>query len=214
MITIKNNIDIIDETDNYDILLVGTNVYGRLSNGWQLDAKLKYPLIHKINIETKYGDTSKLGNVIEVPQENKQKICLLYITKGYGFRPDIQKDYLEYDALENCLRYINIMYKGKKIASPILGNSKFDGNGDKERILEIFNRILTDVDITLYDYTQTSAEERKLSVVKKIMDAKTHGKEKGDKTEYYRLIKEKKEYENKLKQINNLKIFNNNEEDS
>lgn len=202
MITIKNDIDILTETDNYDVLLVGTNVYGRLCNGWQLDAKLKYPLIHKANLETKYGDESKLGKVIEVPQENGQKVCLLYITKSNNFRPDIQSDYLDYTALKNCLQYINVIYKGKQIASPILGASKFDGNGDKNTILEIYNTTLTDVDAVLYDYTQTSNNERQLKLVKEIMEAKMN-----DKTKYYNLIREKKEYEKRLKSINNLTIF-------
>ena len=206
LITIKKNIDLKEECQNYDVLLVGTNLYGRLTNGWQLDAKLLYPIIHKINLETRYGDIEKLGKVIKIEQKDKPTVCLLYITKGYNFRPDLQKDYLEYDALERCLRYINIVFKGKNIACPILGYSKFEGNGNKEKIIKLFENILTDVNVTLYDYEQISSNERDLNIIKKIMDAKMAFKVTKDKSEYYRLIKEKKEYKERLKKINNLKI--------
>ena len=207
MVTIIKDINLISEADKYDVLLVGTNIYGRLSNGWQLDAKLTYPTIHKVNLETRYGDVEKLGKVISVPQTNNQTVCLLYITKSNNFRPDLEKDYLDYDALINCLQYINILFKGKRIASPILGSSKFDGNGDKDTILKIFEDCLTNVDITLYDYEQTSYNEQKLARIKRIMDAKTKSKINGDTSEYHSLVKQKKEYEKKLKLINNLKIF-------
>lgn len=196
MLTIKEGTDLIKETDEYDLLLVGTNVYGRLTNGWQSAIKYKFPIIHKVNIETKYGDVNKLGKCIDVPINDKLTICLLYITKGYNFRPDIQQDYLEYEALEECLRRINILYKGKRIACPILGSSKFDGNGDKAKIIEIFTKFLTDVDVTLYDYEQISDADYDLQLVKDIMEAKRLFKETKQGNNYYELISQRKAYKN------------------
>ena len=209
MVTIIENIDLVQEADNYDVLLVGTSIYGRLSNGWQLDAKLTFPLIHKVNIETKYGDATKLGKCIDVEKiDTKQVYCLLYITKG-NFRPDLQKDTLDYNALEECLHKINIKYKGKRIACPILGTSKFDGNGEREKVIDLFNKKLTDVDCTLYDYEQTSEKERNLNLIKEIMSAKTLAKKTNDKSKYYELVKKRKAYCQRLKAINNLTIFEN-----
>lgn len=206
-LTIKKDIDLINEVDQYDVLLVGTNVYGRLTNGWQLDAKLKYPLIHLKNMNTKYGDVKKMGSILQVKEQNCPVICLCYITKGYNFRPDIENDYLSYAALESCLYSINILFKGKKVACPILGSSKFDGNGDKQKIIDLFEVTLNDVDLTLYDYMQTSAEERKMDMIRQIMEAKKIWKEQKDRKPYFNLVKKRKEYEKRLKEINNLTYF-------
>ena len=203
MVEIKKDIDIVKEVSNFDVLLVGTNVYCQLCNGWQFDAKLLYPSIHKANLETKYGDVEKLGNVICVEQKNEQTVCLLYVLKG-NFRPDIQKETIDYEALINCLKYINIIYKGKNVGSPIIGASPFDGNGDKEKIINLFHEYLTDVNLTLYDYQQISQQEKRLITIKKIMKEKAESKKSGDTSKYHKLSRERKEFEANLKKINNL----------
>ena len=203
MVEIKNGIDIVDEALKYDVLLVGTNIYSQLCNGWQFDAKLLYPSIHKANLETKYGDVEKLGKTVCVQQENGQTVCLLYILKG-NFRPDLQKETIDYEALINCLKYINIIYKGKNIGAPIIGTSRFDGNGDKEKIIKIFQEHLTDVAVTLYDYEQASQQEKRLEMIKNIMKEKAESKKNGDTSKYHKLSRERKAFEDKLKNINNL----------
>ena len=47
MIKIIKDIDIIDEIDNYDLILLGTNVYNTLGNGAQLSLRKKYPYIQE-----------------------------------------------------------------------------------------------------------------------------------------------------------------------
>lgn len=197
--------DLINQTDNYDVILVGTNIYGKLTNGFQLDMKMKYPDIHVANLETKYGDINKLGTFITIDSYNKPTICLLYINKGYNFRPDLTPDYLSYDALEKCLYRINIEFKGKNIASTFIGASRFDGNGDKDKILPILEKNSSNINLTLYDYHQESYPEKLLAMTKRIMDAKTEGKITKDTTLYYQLVREAKEFKSKLKKINNLK---------
>lgn len=208
MIKIIKDIDPITVTDEYDVILVGTNIYGKLSNGWQLDVKYKYPLVHKANLDTRYGDTSKIGKFIAVKEDEKPTICLLYINKSCNFRPDLKKEFVEYKSLEECLYRINIEYKGKKIICPILGSSEFDGNGDKEKLIDIFTRTCTDIEVDLYDYEQVGAKEKKLRDLKKIMEAKSLSKITGDRTEYKKLNLEQKEYLKRLKEINNLKNIN------
>lgn len=159
MINIVKDIDLIDEVNKYDLILLGTNVYNTLGNGAQLAFRKKYPYIQENNLNTMYGDTNKLGTILECHKENEPLIVLLYITKGFGFQPHKEEDYLSYESLEKCLQLVNIIYKGKNIASSFIGASKFDGNGDKDRILEIIHNTLTDVNITIYDYYQYSAKE-------------------------------------------------------
>mgnify|MGYP003315693030 CR=1 FL=1 len=43
-------------------------------------------------------------------------------------------------------------YKGKTIACPLLGCSRFDGNGNREKVLEIINNTIKDVNLIIYDY--------------------------------------------------------------
>ena len=161
MINIIKDKPLITEVGNYDVTLVGTNVYCTLSNGFQRDVMLWYQYAQDINMTTRYGDVSKLGTILECAKENEPTFCLLFITRGYNFRPHVESDYLSYEALEKCLKLVNIKYRGKKIAAPLLGASRFDGNGDRDVIIRLFNECLTDVNIDVYDYYQKSAKELK-----------------------------------------------------
>lgn len=162
MINIIKDVDLYDHFDEYDIILIGTNLYCTMSQGIQLKVMLNYPYAYEANMGTKYGDKEKLGTILECKSEGKPTFCLCFITEGFNFRPDLQKDYLSYEALEKCLKLVNIRYKGMKIACPLLGSSRFDGNGDKDRIYEIFNNCMKDVELTVFDYFQKSrAEEMK-----------------------------------------------------
>lgn len=151
MITIVENKQLINDVFNYDTILVGTSINNALGNGFQYQVKKNFPIVDKINKETKYGDKRKMGTVKVVG--TTPVFCLLYINKG-GYRTDINPVFLNYEALENCMKLINENFKGKRIASTILGHSKYEGNGDRERILEILERNSNNIELFLYDFTQ------------------------------------------------------------
>jgi hypothetical protein len=159
-----------------------------MSQGIQLKVMLNYPYVYEKNLETKYGDIDKMGTILECKSENEPTFCLCFIAKGYNFRPDLEKDYLSYDALENALKLVNIKYKGKKIACPLLGSSRFDGNGDKKKILHIFKKTLTDVECTVFDYFQKSRAEE----MKEVRDRELAVK-KEDRKAYYEMVRKRKE---------------------
>ena len=50
--------------------------------------------------------------------------------------------------------------KDKKIACPLLGCTPFDGNGNKDKVIDIISNTLIDVDITIYDYVQKTRAEK------------------------------------------------------
>lgn len=187
MINVIKDIDIYDHFSEYDAILIGTNLYCTMSQGIQLKVMLNYHYAFEKNLETKYGDISKLGTILECKSENEPTFCLCFITVGYNFRPDLQKDYLSYEALEKCLKLVNILYKGKNIACPLLGSSRFDGNGDKDKIYEIFNNTLTDVNVTIFDYFQKSRAEE----MKEVRDNELAVK-KVDREAYYKMVAERK----------------------
>lgn len=195
MINVIKDEDIYWHFREYDIILIGTNIYCTMSQGIQLKVMLNYPYVYEKNLETKYGDMDKMGTILECKSENEPTFCLCFITKGYNFRPDLEKDYLSYDALENALKLVNIKYKGKKIACPLLGSSRFDGNGDNKKILHIFNKTLTDVECTVFDYFQKSRAEE----MKEVRDRELAVK-KEDRKAYYEMVrKRKKEAEERFK---------------
>ena len=187
MINVIKDIDIYDHFNEYDAILIGTNVYCTMSQGIQLKVMLNYPYVYNKNLETKYGDVAKMGTILECVNDGEPTFCLCFITKGYNFRPDLESDYLSYESLEKCLKLVNICYRGKKIATTLLGSSRFDGNGNRERIYEIFGNCLTDVDCTIFDYFQKSRAEELKEVWSKELEVK-----KVDRKAFYKMVSERK----------------------
>lgn len=188
MINIIKDEDIMNHINEYDMVLIGTNVYCTLSQGVQREIALNYPYVRELNLSTKYGDISKMGTLIECEKENEPLILLLFICRGYPCKKVHGDDYLSYESLEKCLRLVNIMYKGKNIACPLLGCSRFDGNGDKEKVLKIFQDTLKDVDVTIYDYHQKTRNEKQIATRKKELEVK-----KQDYNAYREMVKLRKE---------------------
>lgn len=186
---------------SYDIVFVGTNINCSLANGFQHDMKMVYPILQKINMDTQYGDPKKLGEIIET-RVGEQLVILGFITRG-NFRPDLKSDTLDYSALERCLRLIDIKYKGKSLITSLVGCSKFDGNGDRDKVMELITKSTPNLNVTLLDYTQKSYNEILLGYVKHIMSLKNN-----DKEAYKNACREYKEFKVKLKKINNLKEYN------
>ena len=76
-----------------------------------------------------------------------------------------------------------------------MGESRFDGNGDRNRILEIFNNTITDVDLTIYDYYQKSRAEEMKEVRERELEVKAK-----DRKAYYEMVaKRKKEADERFK---------------
>lgn len=155
MVDIIVNENLINHTEEYDAIIVSTNCYQVMRNGFQYEILKKYPYVIDYNYETKYADPSKLGTIVECKSKNKPLIILIFTTFGYNFKGD-DKDFFDYDALEKCIKLINILYKGNSIATTMIGCEKFDGNAIKEKVLSIINKCVKDFDLTIYDYIQNS----------------------------------------------------------
>lgn len=156
--------DLIYETDNYDVILIGTSIYCCLDGGFQSKMKYKYKYLEPENDKTPYADTRKLGKRLTLSRENDPIISLMYIC-GY---PMSHKTSIDYDALEKCLIAANAEFRGKKIAMTIPGCTKFDGNGDREKCLDILNKCMSDADVTVYDYQQKGRQEEIFDYIKYI----------------------------------------------
>ena len=70
----------------------------------------------------------------------------------------------------------------------MLGASRFDGNGDKEKIWKIFEDTLKDVECTVFDYFQKSRAEE----MKEVRDNELEVK-KTDREAYYKMVAKRKQ---------------------
>ena len=152
MVTIVKDKDLIYDVKNYDVVLVGVNIMNTKGNGFQFQVHLNFPKVYEAHRDSNYADVKKIGTVSVVPGE--PTFCLCYISKG-RYRPDKVPDTVDYEGLENCLKLVAENFKDKRIASVLMGVSPYEGGGDRKRILDMFNRIFKDIDITIYDYEQT-----------------------------------------------------------
>lgn len=148
MLNFIKNKDAIWETDKYDVVLLGTSIYCMLTNGFQSKMRLKYPYIEAANDSTNYGDKRKLGKRLTI--EGKPVISLLYIAN----HPHSKREFLDYDALEHALATANAEFRGKKVLTTVLGCSRFDGNGDRSKVIPMMEKLLHNVDVDVYDYLQ------------------------------------------------------------
>lgn len=156
MVTIVKDKPLIEDVFNYDIIIVGTGIHNTLGNGFQHDIKINFSFVEDALKKTPYADKRKLGTVTVV--KSTPLYCLGFIHSG-GYRKDLNPVYLDYQALNDVLHLIDNNFKNKRIASSFIGCSEFDGNGDKERVLEIFNSLSGENEYFLYDYEQRDYRE-------------------------------------------------------
>lgn len=156
MVTIIKDKPLIENIFDYDIIIVGTGIHNSLGNGFQHDIKINFPFVEDALKKTPYADKRKLGTVTVV--KSTPLYCLGFIHSG-GYRKDLNPVYLNYEALNDALHLIDNNFKNKRIASSFIGCSQFDGNGDKERVLEIFNNLSGENEYFLYDYEQRDYRE-------------------------------------------------------
>lgn len=166
---------LIESVFSYDHILVGMGTNNSFSGGFAYDIGLNFPEVkEKVNETSNYLDRRLLGTTLTVGIGDIPFITLCYIHNGgYVKRPN--GEYLDYDALEKCLEKMSTAFKKGKIASPIIGSSKYDGNGDKERILELYRKYFTDIDIDVYDYEQETFDD---VMYRALVDLKRRKKEK------------------------------------
>ena len=83
---------------------------------------------------------------------------------------------------------VNARYKGQRVCSPLLGCSRFDGNGDREKVISLMEQYCTDIDLTVYDYHQLSRNEKQIKMFKEEAKVKEV-----DRDAYYAMVRKRKE---------------------
>lgn len=158
--------DPIFETDNYDVVLIGTSIYNMLVNGFQGKMGNKYPYIVEENDKQPYADSRRLGTRLTFERNGLPTISLLYICRC----PQKGLKSLDYPSLQRCLETAALEFKNKRIITTILGGTVFDGEGDKNRILGMMEKAFEGLDVDVYDYTQTVLNEEMLIKKKELTE--------------------------------------------
>lgn len=155
----------------FDVVLVGTSPYQSLANGFQLQMKNKFPYIEMENNSTNYGDRRLIGKIHRCEKVgNDPEIVLCYICNYPTSKP-----YISYEGLRDCMSLVNSLYKGKVVATTILGSSRFDGLGDKTKCMDIICTRMASVDLRLYDYEQKSFHQMRKEATLKFREMKKQG---------------------------------------
>ena len=149
-VTIVKDKFLIEDIKKYTIVLVPMSANNSMNSGFAYEIGLNFPPIREKVQTTPYGDRRKFGTV-SVFKDEGITFCICFMHTGGQSK---QAEYVKYDSLADCLDLININFKGKTVASPILGSTKYDGRGDKEKIINIFKEHCTDIDVILYDYEE------------------------------------------------------------
>lgn len=187
MLTIIKNREPIYETEDYDVVLVGVSTHNTLMGNFQGKMGIKYPIVEDVNNSTPFGDLRKLGKRITIDKVGKPIISLMYICTY----PSIKSEFIDYKALENCLKTANAEFKGKKVMTTVLGTTRFDGRGNRRKCLKIIREYTKDLDLHVYDYEQISLREE--SVRQSKYFSKLKAQYKGDKEMCKKIVELKKE---------------------
>lgn len=154
MLKIVKDVDLIEDIKKYDVILIGTGIKNSKGNGFQRKISVNFKYVYNELDKTKYDDKSKFGNCLVIPSKYENPIFIYcFIDKG-RYKSNLYPDSVNYEALESCLKLVKENFGDKRIASTIMGVNKFEGEGDRDRILKLFETIFADTDITLYDYEQ------------------------------------------------------------
>lgn len=155
MFTIIEDKDLIWEVEDYQTILVGTSIYCYLSDGFSRKMAKRFPILYYENNRTKYKDSRKLGNIINVEVSENLECTLCYISN----RTMNAHVTVHYDSLIECMKKANFLHKGKKVATTVMGTFIWDGRGEKDKVLRILEEYSKDIDLTVYDYRQLTNDE-------------------------------------------------------
>lgn len=217
-----NNRQLIEDVFQYDVVLFGMGINNSTNNGFSYDIAINFPEVKDSENNTGYGDLRKYGKIHETVVNEKLSFCACYCY-NIGLKKRNNGVFIDYDKLEECLTSVKAKYKGKKIASPIIGQDIYDGNGDKARLLDIFAKVFGgDTDLTLYDFEQGDFKRDRYQEAVNIRYEYAHGMITKDEFKHRRKYNEWKrlhgifepmpeDFEYKPRRKSQGKIFNKND---
>ena len=150
-----------------DAILHQVNCKGVMGSGVAKQVKERYPVVYQRykaccddygKEQLMYGHKKSLllGQIqicykqdylVDDQNIDTQVIVNLFAQEGFGKGRRLT----DYAALRKCLEKVNNVFKGKKVAVPYLMSCR-RGGGDWNIVSKMLEDILTDCDVTVYDY--------------------------------------------------------------
>ena len=151
MVNIINRENLIYEVKNYDVVLFSMGINNSMNKGFSYEIGLNFPEVKNNENRSNYGDLRKYGTINSTEVDGTIFVSCYVHNGGYNKN---SKCFINYEYLDSCLKEVVKRFKGKKIVSPIIGVNFSDGNGDKKKIISIFEKRFDKCDITLYDFIE------------------------------------------------------------
>lgn len=158
---------LIEHIFDYEVVLVPMGPYNSFYRGFSSWLKSCFPNLKPQECKlSPYGNRNKLGTILPIKDGNII-FCMCYIHDGGYNKKRTGGVFLNYDALESCLKAVASKYKNKRIATIKMGVERGDGNGDEERITQLYEKYFGNMDnVDLYlarhwDYAWQMLQNRK-----------------------------------------------------
>ena len=142
---------------DYDVVLYGMGINNSMYKGFANEIALNFPKVRELENATMYGAISKYGTVHCV-KDSGIIFAACYCNNG-GYKKKDDSSFIDYDHLKKCLTIVADNFHDKRICSPLIGYSKYDGNGDYDAILNIYKDIFKNIDIDIYPHYEYDFKE-------------------------------------------------------
>ncbi len=190
MIKVKNE-PIINHIFEHEVILYPMNIYSSTRNGFRHEIEVNFHKVSEEERKTPYGDRRKYGTIFSSEESGVTFVaCYMYKT---NYKKD-GVDTVDYESLKKCLSDVAFLFKGKNIATTVLGATEWDGNGNSRQIRDIIKSKLGDLNVTLYDFKQEDYALVKFREIAKLHKERKEGK---ISKEEYRKKREQIQWERK-----------------
>jgi len=156
MKTIKGNLIKLALEGKFDVIIHGCNCFRTMGKGIANTIKSVFPEAYEVDRETELGDASKLGFfTCATVKKSKGYITIVnaYTQYQYNSRYGMNKQQVDYQAVEDVFKRIKEAFSGYRIGYPMIGAGLAGGNWDI--ISKIINKELKGEDHTLVIYDRS-----------------------------------------------------------
>lgn len=143
--------DLVRDAEQFEVICHGSNCFNTMGAGIAVGIKKKFPEAYKIDCETQYGDTKKLGTLTYTTTQQNPIVVNAYTQYKYGHNAV----HADYDAIRNCMKKVKELFGGKKIGLPLIGAGL--AGGDWNIIEAIITEELDGEDVTIVKWEKDVA---------------------------------------------------------
>ena len=162
--TITGDLIVLALDGEFDMIIHGANIYHIMGAGVAKQIKENFPQAYKADLLTTKGDKNKIGTYsYAICKTNKKilnmdsRLVFKYVTVANAYTQarlsNGEDDVFEYEGFEKILKNIFKTISYYKIGMPLIGCGL--ANGNRERILDIIEKTIGSMDVTIVEYQPT-----------------------------------------------------------